>query len=270
MTEQEWLRCEDPRLLYAQARRAVTPISRSGRRRLRLFACACCRQVWYLLHEEGRAAVEAAEGHADGQVTPADLSKARDLATSSAYGAVLGPGRVKRAQGASRASADAVRCARWAAAGAARLAAESSVATEAAQAAWYALHAAACLAADREAAAVANCRSPLALLDAACYLAANKRAAILAHCRLQCDLLRDVFGNPFRPGRANPAWLHRNDGAVLKVAQAIYDERAFERLPILADALEDAGGAAEALLGHLRGPGPHARGCWALDLLRAE
>jgi hypothetical protein len=244
----------------------ANPVFKRGRRRLRLYACACCRQVWHLLHDEARAAVEAAEAHADGQVAPADLRKAGRLATSSAYGAVLG--RVKRVKGASRACADAVRSARWAASEAARAATESAIATQVAQAAWYALHAAACLTADRQSVVVANCRSPRDLLRAAGDLAANKQSAIVAHCRLQCDLLRDIFGNPSRPVSADPAWLHRNDGAVLKLARAAYDERAFERLPILADALEDAGCADEALLGHLRGPGPHARGCWALDLLR--
>jgi hypothetical protein len=179
-------------------------------------------------------------------------------------------GRVKRVKGASRACAEAVRSARWAASGAARSATESSLATEAGQAAWHALHAAACLTADREAHVIAACRSPLQLLDAAGHLAADTRAAIEAHCRLQCELLRDVFGNPFRPVTADPAWLHRNDGTVVKVARAIYDERAFERLPLLGDALEDAGCTEEALLSHLRGPGPHARGCGALDLLRGQ
>jgi hypothetical protein len=47
----------------------------------------------------------------------------------------------------------------------------------------------------------------------------------------------------------------------------VYDGRAFDRLPVLADALDDAGCADAELLGHLRAPTPHARGCWALDLL---
>jgi hypothetical protein len=246
----------------------ANPVFKRGRRRLRLYACACCRQVWHLLDDAGRAAVEAAEGNADDQIAPADLRKAGRLATSSAYVTVFQRLRLKGAQGAPRASREAVRCARWAACEAARSATESSIATQAGQAAWYALHAAAYLAADKEAHVVAICRSPLELLSSAADLAADKLAAIVAHCRLQCDLLRDIFGNPSRPVSADPAWLHRNDGAVLKLARAAYDERAFERLPILADALEDAGCADEALLGHLRGPGPHARGCWALDLLR--
>ncbi len=54
------------------------------------------------------------------------------------------------------------------------------------------------------------------------------------------------------------------------MAGAIYEERAFDRLPILADALEDAGCVQRDLLRHLRGPGPHVRGCWAVDLLRGQ
>jgi hypothetical protein len=84
----------------------------------------------------------------------------------------------------------------------------------------------------------------------------------------QADLLRDIFGNPFRPlPQLNPAWLAWEGGTVPKLAASIYEERAFDRLPILADALEEAGCDAAELLTHLRGPGPHVRGCWAVDLL---
>ena len=81
-------------------------------------------------------------------------------------------------------------------------------------------------------------------------------------------MMREVFGNPFRPAPAiDPSWLAWNGGTVRKLAQAIYDDRAFDRLPVLADALEDAGCNDAELLSLCRGPGPHARGCWALDLL---
>jgi hypothetical protein len=82
----------------------------------------------------------------------------------------------------------------------------------------------------------------------------------------QCDLLRDLFV-PFRAAGADstrPAWC---GGAALKIARAIYQDRRFEELPILADALEEADCTDAALLSHLRRPGPHVRGCWALDLL---
>ncbi len=72
------------------------------------------------------------------------------------------------------------------------------------------------------------------------------------------------MGNPFRPVSVIPSWL---TATVIGMAQAIYDERDFDRLPILADALEEAGCADADLLAHLRSPGPHVRGCWALDLI---
>ncbi len=77
-------------------------------------------------------------------------------------------------------------------------------------------------------------------------------------------LLRCIFGNPFRPVAFDPRW--RSETAVA-LATGIYDLRAFDRLPILADALEDAGCDSLDLLNHLRGPGPHARGCWAVDVV---
>jgi hypothetical protein len=80
-------------------------------------------------------------------------------------------------------------------------------------------------------------------------------------------LIRDIFGNPFRAVSLVPSWLIWNEATVAKLAQAIYDERAFERLPVLADALEEAGCTDAEILAHCRGPGPHVRGCWALDLL---
>jgi hypothetical protein len=85
-----------------------------------------------------------------------------------------------------------------------------------------------------------------------------KRSLSLLHC---------IFGNPFRPVSLDPAWLHCNGGTVRKMAEAIYDDRAFDRLPILADALEEAGCTDRAVLDHCRGSGAHVRGCWVLDLL---
>jgi len=79
-------------------------------------------------------------------------------------------------------------------------------------------------------------------------------------------LLRDLFGPLlFRSVSVDAAW--RNNGTVVKLAQAIYDERAFDRMPILADALEDASCTNQDILAHCRGSGEHVRGCWAVDLL---
>jgi hypothetical protein len=85
---------------------------------------------------------------------------------------------------------------------------------------------------------------------------------------LLCQWLRDVFGPIlFRRIILDPAWLTRNSGTVVKLAQAIYEERAFDRLPILADALEEAGCHEPDILAHCRQPGPHVRGCHVIDLL---
>jgi hypothetical protein len=83
----------------------------------------------------------------------------------------------------------------------------------------------------------------------------------------KAQLLRDLAGDPFGPVAIDTAWLAWHDGVIPRLAQAVYDERAFERLPILADALEEVGCADPTILGHLRGPGPHVRGCWVVDLL---
>ncbi len=80
-------------------------------------------------------------------------------------------------------------------------------------------------------------------------------------------LLQDVFGNPFRPVAINPAWLTWNDATVQKIAKALYDERAFDRMPILADALEEAGCTNADILAHCRQPKEHVRGCWVVDML---
>jgi hypothetical protein len=82
--------------------------------------------------------------------------------------------------------------------------------------------------------------------------------------RAIANLLRDIFGNPFRPVSFDSGW---RTPQVTAVAQTIYDERRFEDLPLLADAVEEGGCTYGDLLSHCRGPGPHARGCWALDLI---
>jgi hypothetical protein len=84
------------------------------------------------------------------------------------------------------------------------------------------------------------------------------------------ELLRDIFGNPFRPAVAAPTILACKGGLAPTLARALYDDHRLEDLPILADVLEEAGCDNADLLSHLRGPGPHARGCWALDLILAN
>jgi hypothetical protein len=99
-----------------------------------------------------------------------------------------------------------------------------------------------------------------------------KSAAFLAgkakEERAICGIIRDIFGNPFQPAPViAPAWLVWNENTIPKLAQTIYDERRFEALPVLADALEEAGCDNADILAHLRSSGLHVLGCWALDLV---
>jgi len=80
----------------------------------------------------------------------------------------------------------------------------------------------------------------------------------------QAGILRDVFGNPFRPVTFSPDW--RTDTA-LTLARQMYDAREFSAMPILADALMDAGCNNDDILNHCRSGGPHVRGCWVCDLV---
>ena len=78
----------------------------------------------------------------------------------------------------------------------------------------------------------------------------------------QAILLRDVIGDPFAPVVFVSEWKTEN---VVGLAQGIYDDHAFDRVPVLADALDDAGCADPDILDHCRGSGHHARGCWVVD-----
>ena len=74
--------------------------------------------------------------------------------------------------------------------------------------------------------------------------------------------LHDLFGNPFRPIAFDPRW---KTADVAGLARGIYEDRAFERMPLLADALMDAGCADDRVIAHCREPGAHYRGCWVVD-----
>jgi hypothetical protein len=107
------------------------------------------------------------------------------------------------------------------------------------------------------------------------YCAWNAARAVdeagrVAHRRerqAQADLLREVIGNRYRPVAVEPAWLTWNSGAVPRMAQALLADGHFSDLPVLADALEEAGCTDEVILSHCRGGGEHVRGCWVVDLL---
>ena len=199
-------------------------------RKLRLFAVACCRRVWHLLEDEAcRRAVEVAEQFADSLVTSTQLSYTRKKALRGG------------AERASHGPADS---------------AGVSTTFKSAFGAAYNGHLHAITARFR--AEVSG--APLGLPT---WNDAYDRVNFEERVRLS-GLLREVVGNPFRPVAFDPAW--RSETAVA-LAFGIYAERAFDRLPILADALEEAGCDHADILAHCRGPGPHARGCWVVDLV---
>jgi hypothetical protein len=89
-------------------------------------------------------------------------------------------------------------------------------------------------------------------------------AILDAEVRAHAVLVREVFGNPFQMVPFNPAM---RTETVKSMGETVYSRADFSGLPVLADALEEAGSSTDAFLDHFRLPGPHVRGCWALDLV---
>jgi hypothetical protein len=235
MTEAEWLTGEFADLMLEHLR-ATAGVARlkSGRRKLRLFGCACCRQVWHLMTDErSRRAVEVGERFADGLAGTKERARAEAEAAAALTAIDRDLGR--------RMSTDGVS---W----------PDLSACHAAQAAVFALSAGHAVGAAQSVVRCARVAVEWAAFDEC------------QRCMLgQCALVREVFGNPFRPAPVDPSWLARNDGAAVKLARAIHDEHLFGDLPVLADALEEAGCRDEAVLAHCRQPGGHVPGCRVVD-----
>jgi hypothetical protein len=253
MTEAEWLECADPEPMLEFLR------GKESDRKLRLFACACCRRLWTMMVDGSRscAAVEAAERFADGSCSEGELRAARAGANRSVTeweqwvpyeSADLG------SLEAARAAVEATEVG-WLRKQRAAWHAATATAARAEQAAWTSPW-------ELPEAAEADWKKlPSGLL--------RQEAARGGERVAQASLLRDIFGNPFRPVAIHPAW---RTPTVVSLAQAAYDERILPtgtlepaRLAILADALEEAGCYSADLLNHLRRPGDHVRGCFALD-----
>jgi hypothetical protein len=248
LTEAQWLNAEEPDSLlsYLEQHQVITRVP-GGRRRLALFACACCRLVWHLFEDEAsRRAVEVSERAAEGQASRQELAAAEAEAEVVRRGAGQHLHRVMHRENHTRAEL-------WRA-GAANLLAQGA-------------HNAAA----RRFTVMSAEMAAVATATAVAWLAGGPEAgqqAMRALMARQAQLVRCIFGNPFRPlPSLDPAWLTWNGGAVRKLAVSIHAERRFGDLPVLADALEEAGCAAEAILRHCRDGGEHAPGCWVLDLL---
>ncbi len=276
LTEEEWLASRTPyeMLYHLQQHQRVSKVP-GGRRRLRLFGVACCRSIWeHLDDDRSRQGVEVAERFADGRARKAELAAANEKA-AEAHRPVGQALAEIRARGESAPEELVVRksaaaAAAWVAGarltGGAFTTAVHVVASSAANVRYWQpvggppapdLH----VITDP----TVSVRAELvpAVLD-------SPQARKLAHQKelsFQAGLVRCLFGNPFRPAAVDGAWAAWNGGTVARLARAIYEERDFGRLPVLADALEEAGCAEPAVLAHCRSGGPHARGCWVVDAL---
>jgi hypothetical protein len=230
MTEEEWLKCADPTPMLEFLRGKVS------NRKLRLFAVACCRHVWQWLLGYSREAVKVAERYADKQATRAELTKARN--------------DVWKDFGPTEGYDSAMACAQYAAAWGLWEAVTGVVRT--ASGAPY----------TREWLQVRSAKRKTRAMHAAAGRAQEQSR--LAERKAQCAILREQF-SPFRPMLIKSAW--RTDTA-FALAQQMYDSRDFSAMPILADALQDAGCDNEDVLNHCRETNAaHVRGCWVVDLI---
>jgi hypothetical protein len=245
MNEGEWWSCTNPDKLLRFLR------GKASERKLRLFAVACCRRIEHLLPDErSRRVFDAGELYADGLVSRKELLQARiEGLEAQEVTAEL------EAQAREEARAPSWEVDDTAGARADRLLAEA----EAIRAVIYLAEVKGVWRAVREVGRLVAWVTGMQTRPAA-RQAEDER-------RWQCELLRELFGNPFRVVSLVPSWL---TSEVVALAGTIYEERRFQDLPVLADALEDAGCTDPLVLGHCRSVGPHARGCWVVDLLLAK
>jgi hypothetical protein len=249
MTEAEWLAATDPWALFDYLG------DRIPERKAALYVCGGLRVIWdrWLYHDSSRRAVEVAERWADGQATADELGHAVYRAEVPTFGfdfesvfsrqrrrSMHGEFRVRHIKGIdpNEYDMDADDTPKQAPLGDPEKALQL---VNAAHIAYHGLH-------------IHHRGLDDHLFD---------------HLSQQADwpggwLVRDIFDNPFRPVAFDPAW--RSEAAV-SLATGIYADRAFDRMPILADALEEAGCDHPDVLAHCRGPGPHVRGCWVVDLV---
>jgi hypothetical protein len=237
VNESEWLKSTEPQAMLEFLR------GKTSDRKLRLFAVACCRRIWHLLGDEGsRQVVVVAERRADGESSSEEIlagMKQANVGHIQAIAAMMSSG--------SRDQTDLK----------AKLAALYTLQPDTSSAVRIAIKCAA--------EAMSSPRG--GVHDPSECLA----PALMAEKQAQADLLRCIFAKPFRSVALAPAW---RPPSVVSLAQAAYEERALPsgelepaRLSVLADALEETGCDTADILSHLRGPGPHVRGCWAGDLL---
>jgi hypothetical protein len=249
MTEEEWANCKEVRPLLRAVR------NRLSHRKLRLFGCACCHRLLEFLGPGEQRRWLINEAYADGGTSTDDFVEAFAERDSNHYFrlnyihfsryaiASLGWSEIPEQNWTSNETAQA-----WVPhleePGAYEEFVTLLISSHAANAVGYRM-------------TDTNPHSPCPDWD-------RLQAAMAIQISDQTAILRDLVGNPFRPVTLDPSWL---TSTVVTLAQQMYDSRDFSPMPILADALQDAGCENEEVLNHCRHPGEHVRGCWIVDLL---
>jgi hypothetical protein len=241
MTEAEWLACTDPEPMLKFLK------GKASDRKLRLFTCACCRRASNVLDEHIQTAVELAERNVD---EPTALSiwavaemepRLKDHRASQPLVMELPPWWdvvITMLSGQTEAVKRLV------------IRIDNSIQRRAN---------------DTHAALRAAPGDEIRAARAAWAVAV---AAKTQEQTLQCRLLRCIIGNPFCPIILDSAWLTWHDGLLVSMARLMYESRDFTDMPILADALEEAGCTDQEMLWHCRQQGAvHVRGCWVMDLI---
>lgn len=272
MTEAEWLACTDPMLMLDVVR------GKPSDRKLRLSACACCRHAWDLLSSEDRTIVAIVEQCVDGHFSLENVrSRLRVLCPNSLFEpsdtSDCGWLRQRlREQDPQWLDDDELR----------EIEEEGGWFPEilfvpdagcsariTAQGMWR----------WKEMAITPDTKAhkPHKKGDLRAWEASwdevyetfdiAQEAARETELVWQVAVLHDLFSNLYWPVTLDSAWLSWNDAVVPRLAQTIYNDRAFDWMPVLADALEEAGCQHTKILNHCRQPGEHVRGCWVVDLI---
>lgn len=281
MTEAEWLKKTNPTDLLAHLRLRKRPAVSA--RKFRLLACACLRHVDHLLPDDGlRASIAAVERCYDDGEAGENMQDARsailelqlrfhqpaDAGENSWLWKTNSSSRIRTLLGRVEATSQPAFLVAVAARALTTMARSRSDQRLSGQIArWVTEYCA-------QAAGWAGKTPTEPASELSVLRVLEDHLVAEAESKHQLFLIREVFGNPFKPVTIEQAWRSWNDGTVVKLAQALYEEREIPsgyldvgRLAILADALEEAGCANDNILSHCRGPGPHVRGCWVVDLL---
>jgi hypothetical protein len=223
MTEAQWLAARRPIGMLLFLRDGISE------RKVLLFNCACCRLIWPHLGDEDRKAAALAEISADDPTAILELRRRLDPERAAALTiAGLSDKAVNEDLAALLATQTHIRLG--------LLGKGPGVGILAYEAALL------------FAKVIPEC--------------ARQESQFLHEEERQTGLVRDIFGNPFRPVTLSPSWV---TSAVTALARQMYEARDFSAMPILANALQDAGCACDAILNHCRGLGPHVCGCWVVD-----